>query len=196
MAWLVANHLLFSITAQKKDIHDPDVINEFAMHVGDPLHLDYLYLLTVADVRGTDPKLWNSWKAQLFRDLYILTRRALRRGLENPVRRDEWIADTRSEAQSLLTAQGVDVEDGDYLLAVNGVPVDVTRSPHAAFDGLAGETVVLLVNDRPSTDGAREVLVDGAHAPGMVELDIASLGVDFFTGNCHKWLCAPKGVGL
>ena len=82
VAWLVRNHLVLSMTAQKKDIHDPDVINEFASTVGDPLHLDYLYVLTVADVRGTDPKLWNSWKAQLFHDLYVLTKRALRRGLK------------------------------------------------------------------------------------------------------------------
>jgi [protein-PII] uridylyltransferase len=81
------------MTAQKKDIHDPDVINEFATLVGDPLHLDYLYLLTVADVRGTDPKLWNSWKAQLFDDLYVLTRRALRRGLENPIDRDQLLTE-------------------------------------------------------------------------------------------------------
>ncbi|MBT8093086.1 MAG: [protein-PII] uridylyltransferase, partial [Gammaproteobacteria bacterium] len=73
VAWLVQNHLALSSTAQKKDIGDPDVINEFAELVGDPLHLDYLYLLTVADVRGTNPKLWNSWKAQLFGDLYELT---------------------------------------------------------------------------------------------------------------------------
>ena len=82
VAWLVRNHLILSTTSQKKDLGDPDVINDFARTVGDPLHLDYLYVLTVADVRGTNPKLWNSWKAQLFRDLYELTRRALRRGLE------------------------------------------------------------------------------------------------------------------
>ena len=64
VAWLVRHHLILSMTAQKKDIGDPDVINEFASEVGDQLHLDYLYVLTVADVRGTNPKLWNSWKAQ------------------------------------------------------------------------------------------------------------------------------------
>jgi [protein-PII] uridylyltransferase len=107
VAWLVRNHLALSMTAQKKDIHDPDVINEFATLVGDPLHLDYLYLLTVADVRGTDPKLWNSWKAQLFDDLYVLTRRALRRGLENPIDRDLLLAEKRTKAREILLGRGI-----------------------------------------------------------------------------------------
>ena len=53
-------------------------IKDFARTVGDQAHLDYLYLLTVADVRGTNPKLWNSWKASLFHDFYERVRRALR----------------------------------------------------------------------------------------------------------------------
>ena len=113
VAWLVRNHLVLSMTAQKKDIHDPDVINEFATHVGDPLHLDYLYLLTVADVRGTDPKLWNSWKAQLFQDLYLLTRRALRRGLANPIDRDLLLAEKSEKARTILRDRGISDADID-----------------------------------------------------------------------------------
>ena len=110
VAWLVRNHLILSTTAQKKDLGDPDVINEFAKTVGDPLHLDYLYVLTVADVRGTNPKLWNSWKAQLFRDLYELTRRALRRGLENPIDREQLILEKQTEARQALRDSGIDDE--------------------------------------------------------------------------------------
>ena len=108
VAWLVRQHLALSTTAQKKDIGDPDVINEFAKLVGDSRHLDYLYLLTVADVRGTNPKLWNSWKATLFRDLYSLTARALRRGLENPIDREQLIAETQEQARSTLIERGRD----------------------------------------------------------------------------------------
>jgi [protein-PII] uridylyltransferase len=75
VAWLVKHHLLLSLTAQKKDINDPNVVNEFARTVGDQTHLDYLYVLTVADVRGTNPKIWNSWKDSLFAELYQSTRR-------------------------------------------------------------------------------------------------------------------------
>ena len=107
VAWLVRNHLILSTTAQKKDIGDPDVVNEFASVVGDPEHLDYLYVLTVADVRGTNPKLWNSWKAQLFRDLYELTHRALRRGLENPVDREQLILEKKAQARESLSESGV-----------------------------------------------------------------------------------------
>jgi len=107
VAWLVRHHLALSMTAQKKDIHDPDVINEFATFVGDPLHLDYLYVLTVADVRGTDPKMWNSWKAQLFNDLYLLTRRALRRGLENPIDRELLLNEKQEKARAILIERGI-----------------------------------------------------------------------------------------
>lgn len=118
VAWLVRNHLALSMTAQKKDIHDPDVINEFATLVGDPLHLDYLYLLTVADVRGTDPKLWNSWKAQLFYDLYVLTRRALRRGLENPIDRDLLLNEKKEKARAILVERGIPTERIDQVWAL------------------------------------------------------------------------------
>lgn len=108
VAWLVQHHLLLSITAQKKDITDPRAIHDFAVAVGDQLHLDYLYVLTVADVRGTNPELWNSWKASLFRELYESTKRALRRGLENPLDKDELIIETQKSALSLLLDSGAD----------------------------------------------------------------------------------------
>ncbi|HEX6259408.1 MAG TPA: HD domain-containing protein, partial [Woeseiaceae bacterium] len=107
VSWLVRNHLLLSTTAQKKDIGDPAVINEFAATVSDKTHLDYLYVLTVADVRGTNPKLWNSWKATLFRDLYDSTARALRRGLENPIDREYLISETQTAAREALRQSGM-----------------------------------------------------------------------------------------
>ncbi len=110
VAWLVLHHLALSTTAQKQDIGDPDVVSEFAALVGDQTHLDYLYVLTVADVRGTNPKLWNSWKASLFRDLYELTSRALRRGLENPIDREQLILDNQAEAKEVLHEAGVSDE--------------------------------------------------------------------------------------
>ena len=118
VAWLVRHHLALSMTAQKKDIHDPDVINEFATLVGDPLHLDYLYLLTVADVRGTNPKLWNSWKAQLFHDLYVLARRALRRGLENPIDRELLLSEKRARAREILLGRGISDDSIDDVWAL------------------------------------------------------------------------------
>ena len=102
VAWLVSHHLQLSITAQKKDTSDPEVIHAFAQTVGDQTHLDHLYLLTVADARGTNPKLWNSWKASLFEEFYERTKRALRRGLESPIDQDELIAETQGSAHELL----------------------------------------------------------------------------------------------
>jgi [protein-PII] uridylyltransferase len=115
VSWLVRNHLILSTTAQKKDIGDPDVIAEFASLMGDPLHLDYLYVLTVADVRGTNPKLWNSWKASLFGDLYDLTHRALRRGLENPTDREQLVVEKKSRARDALRELGISNENIDAI---------------------------------------------------------------------------------
>ena len=100
-----------SITSQKQDIGDPQVINAFARKVGDETHLDYLYVLTCADVRGTNPKLWNSWKASLFRDFYQRVKRALRRGLESPIDAEHLVRETQDAARRLLLERGIAEED-------------------------------------------------------------------------------------
>jgi [protein-PII] uridylyltransferase len=102
VAWLVRHHLLMSMSSQRRDISDPEVINAFARQVGNPVRLDYLYLLTVADIRGTNPSLWNSWKDSLLIELYDNTLRALRRGVDNPLEKAEWIAETKGEVLALL----------------------------------------------------------------------------------------------
>ncbi|WP_372527951.1 [protein-PII] uridylyltransferase [Piscinibacter sp.] len=75
--FLVKGHLTMSRIAQKEDLSDPDVIESFAKLVGTEPRLTALYLLTVADIRGTSPKVWNAWKGKLLEDLYRLTLRAL-----------------------------------------------------------------------------------------------------------------------
>ena len=159
VAWLVRQHLALSLTAQKKDLSDPEVIREFAELVGDEQHLDYLYLLTVADVRGTNPKLWNSWRAQLFEELQALTRQALRRGLENTVDRDELIDARRTAARARLIAAGIDertIEDtwrafnDNYFLRCDPEEI-VAHTQMLADPANSGRNV--LVNLRPQLTG-------------------------------------------
>jgi [protein-PII] uridylyltransferase len=75
--FLVAEHLTMSRIAQKEDLSDPEVIGAFAQRVGNERNLTALYLLTVADIRGTSPKVWNAWKGKLLGDLYRYTLRML-----------------------------------------------------------------------------------------------------------------------
>ncbi|MGZ5072168.1 MAG: [protein-PII] uridylyltransferase [Usitatibacter sp.] len=78
VAWMVEHHLVMSSTAQKQDLSDPEVISSFANLVGDERTLTALYILTVADIRGTSPSVWNAWKGKLLEDLFRSTRRILR----------------------------------------------------------------------------------------------------------------------
>jgi [protein-PII] uridylyltransferase len=80
IVWLVEQHLTLSATAQKQDLFDPEVIANFAERINNDRYLVALYLLTVADVRGTSPKVWNAWKAKLIEDLFRMTRRYLSDG--------------------------------------------------------------------------------------------------------------------
>jgi [protein-PII] uridylyltransferase len=105
--WLVHQHLLMSFTAQKFDISDPDIINAFARKVADREHLDYLYVLTCADIAGTSPKLWNAFKDQLLVDLYTATRYVLRVGLEHPLNADDIRSETRNMALAKLMDAGL-----------------------------------------------------------------------------------------
>lgn len=109
-AWLVRHHLELSMTAQKKDVYDPAVIRDFARLVGDQVHLDHLYLLTVADVRGTNPNLWTAWKARAFEDLYRQTERALRMNVEHPSGTGELLKEREQAALLELRGRGLDEE--------------------------------------------------------------------------------------
>ena len=109
-AWLVRHHLELSMTAQKKDVYDPAVIRDFARLVGDQVHLDHLYLLTVADVRGTNPNLWTAWKARAFEDLYRQTERALRMNIEHPSGTGELLKEREQAALLELRGRGLEEE--------------------------------------------------------------------------------------
>jgi len=122
---LVRDHLLMSVTAQRKDISDPDVVRDFAQQVGSMNMLNYLYLLTVADIRSTNPKLWNSWKDALLQQLYRATKRVIRRGVDNAPDIDEIIQENRDAALEEMSDLPFSVEQinsvcdrvpGDYFL--------------------------------------------------------------------------------
>ncbi|APA68846.1 MULTISPECIES: [protein-PII] uridylyltransferase [unclassified Janthinobacterium] len=104
IAFLVENHLTMSQVAQKQDLSDPDVIAAFAKVVKDERHLTGLYLLTVADIRGTSPKVWNAWKGKLLEDLYKITLRVL--GGE-PHTADRELKNRQQEALATLRLYGL-----------------------------------------------------------------------------------------
>jgi [protein-PII] uridylyltransferase len=107
VAWLVRHHLLMSLTAQKQDVSDPQVVNAFAARVADRGRLDYLFLLTCADIRATNPALWNSWRESLLVQLYQSTARALERGLHDPQRVEEAVQEQKVMALALLKKASV-----------------------------------------------------------------------------------------
>jgi len=104
VVFLVEHHLTMSQVAQKQDLSDPDVILQFATSVKDERHLTALYLLTVADIRGTSPKVWNAWKGKLLEDLYRMTLRVL--GGEAPSA-DRELKNTQQEAIKTLRLYGL-----------------------------------------------------------------------------------------
>ncbi|MDO5505112.1 MAG: [protein-PII] uridylyltransferase [Pseudoxanthomonas suwonensis] len=175
VSWLVEQHLLMSSTAQKQDIADPEVIHRFASIVADRERLDYLYLLTCADIAGTSPKLWNAWKDRLLADLHTATRLALRRGLENPVAAVERIAETRAATREILRAHGVTEEAADALFLT--MPEDGFLRGHP-------EQVAWQAN----------VLSAQADAPWQVAA--RRIGHDPQAGELEVFVCSPDRDGL
>jgi [protein-PII] uridylyltransferase len=106
LAWLVTEHLSMSMTAQKLDVTDPEVVRAFAARVGSERRLIALYLLTVADIRGTSPKVWNAWKAKLLEDLFHATRAVITAGAAGVPVHDS-LAERAREAQRLLRLYAV-----------------------------------------------------------------------------------------
>ncbi len=165
VAWLVENHLLLSLTAQRKDIRDPEVIQQFAAQVGEVNRLNYLYLLTVADARATNPKRWNSWKDSLLRELYLSTREALEHGLENLQAQDVIIEHKQNEAMRILAQQGIEAEEcrefwyqlhADFFASSS--PEDIAWQTHQALAAQTSRAPLVAIRPLPER-GCSEIFL-------------------------------------
>lgn len=118
LVFLVKEHLSMSQIAQKQDLSDPDVIAAFAARVGNERYLTGLYLLTVSDIRGTSPKVWNAWKGKLLEDLYRATAQVLGGSMPNP---DAELEMRKREARVLLTFDAIDAEKLNHFFEAQGL---------------------------------------------------------------------------
>jgi [protein-PII] uridylyltransferase len=164
VAWLVRTHLVMSMTAQRKDIEDPSVIHEFARQVETPERLDYLYLLTVADMRATNPKRWNSWKGSLLGQLYRSTHLALTTDIDTQTRHNRQITQNKKQAlqqlqqrygESRVTAHWASMSDNYFLQnSVDGIVWQTSL----LFDH-AGQTTPQLYIITNDSHGGSEILI-------------------------------------
>jgi [protein-PII] uridylyltransferase len=157
IVFLVENHLTMSQVAQKQDLSDPDVIEAFARVVKDERHLTALYLLTVADIRGTSPKVWNAWKAKLLEDLYKITLRVL--GGE-PHSADRELKNTQEEAMATLRLYGLPANAHEALWQQLDVAYflrhdasDIAWQTRALWDRLDSEKPVVKCRLAPIGEG-------------------------------------------
>ena len=184
VSWLIGKHLLMSMTAQRMDIADPEVIQQFALEVGDKLHLDYLYALTVADINATNPTLWNTWRAALLRQLYLSTKRALRRGLENPIDRADRIKDKQESAHIKLTERGISEEqietiwdniDDEYFVRESTANIAWHTEAIAKSNGV--DTLILVEDPTDNyTAGATQIFIYTLNRSHLFASSAAAIG--------------------
>ncbi|MGH8234666.1 MAG: [protein-PII] uridylyltransferase [Rhodanobacteraceae bacterium] len=187
VAWLVRWHLMMSVTAQRQDTADPEVVHRFAVQVGDWDRLDLLYLLTIADIAGTNPKLWNSWKDRLLADLYVAARYVLRRDLERPARAEVRVGEARERTLALLAERGLDGVASSVALSrfpdtalLRQRPDSLAWQVTALLEAPDAQTVVAV--RPPDVRGGTEVFVctpdrDGVFAAVAATLDRLRLDV-------------------
>ncbi len=195
VAWLVEQHLTMSVTAQKQDISDAEVVQKFARLVGDRERLDHLYLLTCADIAATSPKLWNAWKDRLLGDLYVATRLALRRGSDDPVAIDARITETQANVGLLLDGMGRDDGGMRWLPERSFLHARAEQLAWMAarLSGMhAGETRIA-ARHPAAGDTSLELLVHTPDRPGLFAAIVATLdriGLDVLHA---RLLDAPQG---
>jgi [protein-PII] uridylyltransferase len=170
IVFLVEHHLSMSAVAQKQDLSDPEVIEKFANTVGSEERLTALYLLTVADVRGTSPKVWNGWKAKLLEDLYRATKRHL--GGAAPSN-DAYLDEQRTEAKRILNLYALEPRHYEALWAQLDIgfflrhdPQDVAWQTRVLYKQTAPKSPVVKTRLSPSGEGF-QVAVHIADQPDL-----------------------------
>ncbi|OTG82404.1 [protein-PII] uridylyltransferase [Acinetobacter sp. ANC 4648] len=182
VAWLIQNHLFMSMTAQKKDISDPDIVKGFAEKLGDMEHLDYLYTLTVADINATNPKLWNTWRASLMRQLYTHARDVIRSGLDRPVDYQMLIEDTKFMASenlvndfSLDDVEKVWQELGDEYFIKESADEIVWHTRAILQHGDNSAPLVLMRAHRKAAQDAVQIFIYTQDQPNLFATTVAVL---------------------
>lgn len=170
IAFLVQEHLTMSRVAQKEDLSDPEVINNFAKTVADERHLNALYLLTVADIRGTSPKVWNSWKARLLESLYRITLQVMGGHVPDP---DALVSTRKRAAINLLQQENwpAGCEQAlwntlDVSYFMRHEPSDIAWHTQMLWDKVANANPVVRVRQGPYDEGL-QVLVYISDRPDL-----------------------------
>lgn len=185
VGWLVKNHLTMSLTAQRADISDPQVIADFTAKVGNRTRLVHLFLLTVADIRATNPALWNSWRDALLKELFKSTSRSLERGVENPLNENEMVDETQRAAVGLLAQKGIEAESVEDVWSRFGSEYFLRHSPEELAHHLpaiesvtdADLPVVKVENVAGRGTGVFVYMRDRDHLFGMCSGTLAKLGL-------------------
>lgn len=175
IAWLIRHHLVMSITAQKHDISNPEVVQQFAKTVGDIRHLDYLYCLTVADINATNPKLWNSWRASLMRQLYLATKAIIQAGIEQPINHQQVIQHNKHQAKHALQQYSTEQIDNlwqklgdDYFLKEN--PDEIIWHTQAILQHHDYQPLILMRSYQPEHSERQDMLQIFIYTPDQPNL--------------------------
>ncbi|HHF3482804.1 TPA: bifunctional uridylyltransferase/uridylyl-removing protein GlnD [Haemophilus influenzae] len=187
LAWLVKSHLLMSITAQRRDIHDPEVVMNFAEAVQNQVRLDYLTCLTVADICATNGNLWNSWKRSLFASLYEFTGRQFSQGMKELLDYSEKSAENRKLAQQILMRDYSDITQisieqlwarcpEDYF--VRNTPKQIAWHTSLLVDFV--EALLVKISNRFSLGGT-EVFIYCQDQPHLFNKVVSTIGAKKFS---------------
>jgi [protein-PII] uridylyltransferase len=175
IAWLVRNHLLMSVIAQRRDIYDADVIRDFASEVKSQERLELLYALTLADIRATNHSLWNDWKASLLRELYLLTQKALDNGLQCTMTLNDRIEDHKEKARALLVETDTNDEEIESFWSLMSpdyfarfLPAQIAWHTSCVSDaGVMKESQIIVAASNETSKAGTELLIYCQDRPAL-----------------------------